>query len=46
MTKPNPPYSRIERKLLTLQARLRETLGLVELRIAQIAFGKGRKSCP
>lgn len=45
MTPPNPPYSLLEKKLLTLRARLQETLAVVELRIAQIAFGKGRKSC-
>jgi hypothetical protein len=46
MTPPNPPYSLLERKLVTLRAKLQESLAVVELRIAQIAFGKGRRTCP
>ena len=39
------PYTRLERKLITLRAELESTLAIVEMKIAQLAVANWRKSC-
>jgi hypothetical protein len=40
------PYSKLEKRLITLRAELQATLALVEMKIAMLAYANRRKSCP
>jgi hypothetical protein len=42
MKLPNPPYSKLERRLITLKTQLQSTLAAVEGKLAQLALANWR----
>lgn len=40
------PFSRLEKKLITLRGELQRTLAVVEMKIAELAVANWRKQCP